>query len=95
MGVAHDRTHPSGSRFRPAINTDHEWLYQLHEQAHRELVERAYGPWEEDQQWDFFRPLVNNHDVFVVSVKDEPVGAGYLGERDNDVWLELECRFFA
>ena len=43
--------------FERATAAHHEWLYRLHEQAHRELVERAYGPWEEGQQRDFFRPL--------------------------------------
>lgn len=80
---------PNAVALRPALVTDHEWLYQLHEQAHRELVERAYGPWEVDQQRDFFRPLVDDHEVFVLLDADEPVGAVYLGERDDDVWLEL------
>ena len=80
---------PQEVALRPAAETDHEWLYRLHEQAHRELVERAYGPWEEGQQRDFFRPLVTDHEVFVLADADEPVGAVYLGERDNDVWLEL------
>jgi GNAT superfamily N-acetyltransferase len=74
---------------RPATTDDHAWLYHLHEQAHRELVERAYGPWEEGAQQGFFRPLVNDHEVFVLSNESEPVGAVYLGERDHDVWLAL------
>lgn len=80
---------PQEVALRPALEADHEWLYQLHEQAHRELVERAYGPWEEGQQRGFFRPLVNDHEVFVLVDVNEPVGAVYLGERDDDVWLEL------
>ena len=75
--------------FQPATAADHEWLYRLHKEAHRDLVERAYGPWEEDQQRDFFRPLVNDHDVHLISSGEQRVGAVYLGTRDDDVWLEL------
>ncbi|MGH3331397.1 MAG: GNAT family N-acetyltransferase [Nocardioidaceae bacterium] len=74
---------------RPAIADDHEWLYDLHEKVHRELVERAYGPWETEQQRGFFAPLVNDHDVFVLTDGEALVGAVYLGSRDGDVWLEL------
>lgn len=75
--------------FEDATAADHEWLYQLHEQAHRELVERAYGPWEEGQQREFFQPLVSDHDIFILSSDDERVGAVYLGAREDDIWLEL------
>lgn len=74
---------------RPATSNDHEWLFELHERAHRELVERAYGPWEDEQQRGFFAPLVDDHDVFILTVGDALVGAVYLGSRDDDVWLEL------
>ncbi|MBO0511471.1 GNAT family N-acetyltransferase [Streptomyces beijiangensis] len=74
---------------RPATQEDHQWLYELHEQAHKALVERAYGPWKQDQQRAFFAPVVNDHEVFIFSDGDREVGAVYLGERDGDVWLEL------
>ena len=74
---------------RPVTNEDRDWLFSLHEQAHRELVERAYGPWEEEQQRGFFDPVVNDHDVFILSDGHQNVGAVYIGERDGDVWLEL------
>lgn len=74
---------------RSALSSDHEWLYDLHVSAHRDLVERAYGPWEEEQQRGFFTPLVDDHEVFILSVGSSPVGAVYLGSRDGDVWLEL------
>ena len=74
---------------RPASAGDHEWLYDLHERAHRDLVERAYGPWEDEQQRGFFAPLVDDHEVFVLTVDQSAVGAVYLGSRDGDVWLEL------
>ena len=75
--------------FERATPEDHEWLYRLHEQAHRELVERAYGPWEENQQRDFFRPLVDDHEVHLITAEEQRVGAVYLGTRGDDVWLEL------
>ena len=36
--------------YRPAVLADEPWLFQLHEDAHRELVEKAYGPWVVEQQ---------------------------------------------
>lgn len=74
---------------RPAVAGDRDWLFEMHEQAHRELVERAYGPWDDEQQRGFFGPLLDDHDVFIVSDGDQQVGAVYLGERDGDLWLEL------
>jgi GNAT superfamily N-acetyltransferase len=74
---------------RRATSDDEPWLFQLHESAHRELVEAAYGPWIAEQQHDFFRPLVDEHDVFVIVAGGRDVGAVYLGERDGDTWLEL------
>jgi ribosomal protein S18 acetylase RimI-like enzyme len=75
--------------FERATTADHQWLYRLHEQAHRDLVERAYGPWEESQQRDFFRPLVDDHEVHLITAEEQRVGAVYLGTRGDDVWLEL------
>ena len=80
---------PPSLDIRPATTDDHAWLYDLHENAHRELVERAYGRWEEAEQREFFAPLVNDHEVFILSDGDTPVGAVYLGSRDGEVWLEL------
>lgn len=64
-------------------------MYDLHDAAHRELVEQAYGPWEEAQQREFFAPLVGDHDVFVLEQGSARVGAVYLGHIDGDTWLEL------
>ncbi|MFH8739199.1 MULTISPECIES: GNAT family N-acetyltransferase [unclassified Streptomyces] len=74
---------------RLATEEDHQWLFKLHEQAHMELVERAYGPWNQDQQRAFFAPVVKDHEVFIFSDGDRQVGAMYLGERDGEMWLEL------
>lgn len=68
---------------------DRAWLYELHKAAHRELVEQAYGPWEDVQQRELFAPVVEGHDVFVLENDGERVGAVYLGLRDGDTWLEL------
>ncbi|WP_353827078.1 GNAT family N-acetyltransferase [Agromyces sp. SYSU T0242] len=74
---------------RAATTTDATWLFQLHEDAHRDLVEAAYGPWIDAQQREFFRPLIEDHEVFVVEAEGAAVGAVYLGRRDADTWLEL------
>ena len=74
---------------RQATTADEEWLFGLHEAAHRDLVEAAYGPWVAQQQQEFFRPLVDDHDVFVVVADHRDVGAVYLGEREGHTWLEL------
>ena len=74
---------------RASDSNDLDWLYDLHEAAHRELVEQAYGPWAEAQQREFFAPLVDDHEVFVLEREGRRVGAAYLGLRDGDTWLEL------
>jgi GNAT superfamily N-acetyltransferase len=74
---------------REAVAEDEAWLFQLHEDAHKELIEAAYGPWVPEQQQDFFRPLVDEHEVFVIESAGVSVGACYLGTREGDTWLEL------
>ncbi|AZL11554.1 MULTISPECIES: GNAT family N-acetyltransferase [Brevibacterium] len=74
---------------RAATYKDEAWLFQLHEDAHKELVEAAYGPWIAVQQQEFFRPLVEEHEVFVLGLDGVDVGALYLGRREEDTWLEL------
>jgi len=74
---------------RTAGRADRGWLYELHEQAHRSLVERAYGPWHDEQQQGFFQALVDENEVYILERDQQPVGAVYLVDRDQDVWLEL------
>jgi GNAT superfamily N-acetyltransferase len=74
---------------REAVAQDETWLFQLHEDAHRELIEAAYGPWVLEQQQQFFRPLVDKYEVFVIESAGVCVGACYLGTREGDTWLEL------
>jgi GNAT superfamily N-acetyltransferase len=74
---------------RAAKSEDEAWLFELHEDAHRELVEAAYGPWIREQQLEFFRPLFDDHEVYIIELAGTPVGSLYLGTRDGDTWLEL------
>lgn len=74
---------------RPVTTADHDWLFGLHDDAHRALVEEAYGPWDDAQQREFFAPLLNDFEVWVFEQDGDPVAALYLGERDGDVWIEL------
>ena len=76
-------------RFRSATGDDESWLFELHEDAHKELVEAAYGPWKRAQQLEFFRLLVEDHAAYVVEQDGARVGAIYLSSRESDVWLEL------
>ncbi len=86
VGVTISTTHLAA---RPITAADHEWLFQLHDASHRDLVERAYGPWEDAQQWKFFTPLLDECEVLIFEDNDKPVASIYLGERDGDVWVEL------
>lgn len=74
---------------RLADETDHEWLFTLHELAHRALVEQAYGPWDASQQRDFFDALTAQYDAYVVESAGQPIGSLYLGTRGEDTWVEL------
>lgn len=74
---------------REATEADEQWLFQLHEDAHRDLVEAAYGPWIVSQQQEFFRPLVDDHEVFVLEEDGIAVGSLYLGTQGDDTWVEL------
>ncbi|WP_213814834.1 GNAT family N-acetyltransferase [Glaciihabitans sp. dw_435] len=74
---------------RLADDNDHEWLYTLHELAHRALVEEAYGPWDDAQQSDFFAALITDYDAYVVESAGQPIGSLYLGTRDEDTFVAL------
>jgi hypothetical protein len=72
---------------RLATSDDEPWLFQLHESAHRELVEAAYGPWIVEQRHNFFRPLIDEHGVIVAEGRE--LGTVYPGERarPGSSWL--------
>ena len=74
---------------RTATSSDQAWQFQLHEDAHRALVEAAYGPWDEEQQLQFFLALVHAHNSYIIECDGGAVGAVYLGLRNQDQWLEL------
>lgn len=87
--VSSGRLDPEAVQVRPATQADREWLFALHEEAHKALVEEAYGPWAEPQQRAMFDELLEDHDGFVIERAGSPVGAYYLGAVEDDVWLEL------
>ncbi len=76
--------------FRPATLRDDEWLFMLHKAAHRDLVEAAYGPWEDlEQRSVLFPQRIAAFDVTILERDGEAVASTYLGVQDSDCWLEL------
>jgi len=65
------------------------WLEMMHTVCFRPLVERAYGPWDDDQQRSFFETEVDDSDeILIVEHEDTEVGAIYLIYRDDETYLE-------
>ena len=68
---------------RPASPEDREWLFELHEAAMRERVERNHGSWERDDQRERFFDREET-DVRIVLVDDVAVGAVHLADGPDD-----------
>ncbi len=68
---------------RPATAEDREWLFELHEAAMLESVERNHGPWQRDEQRERFFAR-DETEVRIVLVDDVPVGAVHLADGVDD-----------
>ena len=74
--------------FRPCVAGDKEWAYALKREAYREVVERQFGPWDEERQRGMFvarwKPEISR--IVVVGGVD----AGLLATQDRDdcLWID-------
>ena len=77
-------------RLRLAVDSDREWLYEVHERAMREHAERVYGPWDPDHQ----RALYDRRDprnVIEVIENDAATRIGTVHwRRIDDATLEID-----
>lgn len=74
--------------FRPCTEADRDWAYALKSEAYRQVVERQFGPWNEEFQRDLFaarwRPEISR----VILLDGTSIGLIALEDRDAELWLD-------
>lgn len=73
---------------RRATPADHDWAYELKKDAYREVVERQFGPWDEEQQQQFFEDRWNPSISNIVTVDGKDVGLVAFEDRADCIWLD-------
>ena len=66
-----------------------EWLYELNEEAYRDVVVRQFGDWDEAFQRDWFdKKWQKSRPAMIVAIGDDPIGVFVLEQRDGYDWLD-------
>jgi ribosomal protein S18 acetylase RimI-like enzyme len=73
--------------YRPAVDTDFEFLYALHEAAMRVYVEETFGSWDETFQRAYFRQHFTPAEVNILQVEGQDVGMLRVQERTEETFL--------
>jgi ribosomal protein S18 acetylase RimI-like enzyme len=72
---------------RPATPDDEAFARDCHHAAFRDVVERQFGPWDEERQDGFFDGWWGVDHVSIVEVDGERAGYLHVEERDDHVVL--------
>jgi len=74
---------------RPFDDADKPWLAALWKACYQPLIERIYGPWDDEQQRGFFDARFGEAiEVVIISDADGDVGAVYLANGSDDTYIE-------
>lgn len=73
---------------RKCCEEDRAWAYALKCEAYREVVERQFGPWNEEFQRELFNGRWNPNISSVVLMNGTPIGLIAVAERIGHVWLD-------
>ena len=80
--------------FRQCIEGDRAWAYALKSEAYREVVERQFGPWNEEFQRSLFKTRWSPTTSEIVLVDGEAVGLIAVEDRRTELWLdEIQVSF--
>lgn len=72
---------------RPATEADREWARELHHRVVRDVVERQFGSWDEEQQDRFFANDWDSGGFEVIQYDGSPCGYVCIEDRETDVHL--------
>ncbi len=73
--------------YRPAAPADFDFLFHLHEQAMRAMVELAFGSWDPDWQLAYFRENFDPSLLRVIQWDGQDAGLLYVQERSEELFL--------
>ena len=73
--------------YRPAVDTDLDFLYELYKAAMMPYLVDAFGPWDEDQQREEFRKCFNPAEVRVIQWDGADAGAVHVQERAEELFI--------
>jgi ribosomal protein S18 acetylase RimI-like enzyme len=72
----------------PCSEHDKAWAYALKSEAYREVVERQFGPWDEDLQRRLFDERWDPAISQLVIIDGERAGLLALEDRGGQLWLD-------
>jgi ribosomal protein S18 acetylase RimI-like enzyme len=73
---------------RQCTDSDRDWAYALKREAYLEVVERQFGPWDEEKQRRMFSERWNPAISRIILVDDAAVGLVATEERPDELWID-------
>ena len=73
---------------RPTTAADHDFLFDLHAQAMREMITTIWG-WDEAWQWEYFTSRFDPSTRQIIRVQEQDVGVLILEERETELYIAL------
>lgn len=73
---------------RQCVDADREWACRLKNEVYREVVERQFGPWDDDIQRSMFESRWNPDISKVIMVENVQVGLIATEERGDCIWID-------
>ena len=70
---------------RPALETDTDFARFVHHQAYREVSERQFGPWDEEEQDEYFNADWSSATYEIVLCDAVPCGYVCIEDREDNI----------
>jgi ribosomal protein S18 acetylase RimI-like enzyme len=74
--------------FRQCAEGDRAWAYALKSEAYHEVVERQFGPWEEQFQRELFSARWSPAISKILLVDGKAAGLVAVEDRGDEVWID-------
>jgi len=73
---------------RTCTDSDREWAYALKREAYLEVVERQFGPWDEERQRSMFAGRWNPAISQIIMIDGAGVGLVATEDRSDELWVD-------
>ncbi|MBX3616318.1 GNAT family N-acetyltransferase [Nitrosomonas sp.] len=73
---------------RPAQNSDYDWLLRLHHTVYRNLIIKAFGCWDEDEEFELFTEAWQTQKIQILMRNGQRIGMLMIFEETGRLWLD-------